>query len=221
VHENGTDHAEEKRKSDIKCGTWLFYLNDSGGYWWEKPCNKWSCDHCREIKISDLQAQVCKAVPGPHAFITEVNKMGRSLTQWIQRHIPKKCDYSTVKKPGGALLITRYKIHESSKRRSRDKFLKGQYADLLRQPMVVGQRITHRKGQNKKQELKGYYGIFIQSDDGDTMEQRRKNERDYRGIKSDLERGHWLTVHRDSIILFGKGKRLVEDYQRHMEEAGH
>jgi hypothetical protein len=221
----GRDSGEFGRQTEITCGAWVCVLKTNGSYWWKKPCGKWTCKECREIKIAEWQGKISAAIPGPHVFIQQLDQSGRSLSQWVQRHVPKECDYFTVKKPGGAVLVTRYKIRGSS-RKSKKKFLEGEFADLLRDPSIEGRRITCRNNNKKKVKAGGCCGFFItdnHTDDGrEVKKEHRRILQEYGDIKSEIDRGKWLTEHRENIFLFPEGERLIEAYRMHRENGnGH
>ena len=221
MREIASDYVEFKQKRVIKCMSWWYALGDKGGYWRRNPCKKWRCDRCREVKIRNLQAQVCQAVPGPHIFVTEVNKTGRSLAQWIQRHVPKKSYYRAVKKSGGALLITRFTIPRLSIRKSKLEFLQGEFASLLRTYSSDKKRSTSRRIEHEKLEKSKIFGHFICNDVDywRTKNMRKRIEREYGNIQNDLERGQWLMAHREDLFLSPRGNRLIEDCMKQVQHV--
>jgi len=216
----GRECADWKR--DIKCGTWVYVLKDgTAGFWLKILCDKWNCPYCCEVKIDEWQLRVCSAIPGPHLFVKELNKTGRALSQWIQRHVQKKCPYFKVKTKEGVILITRYQIPESI-RKSKDKFLHGEFAGLLRQHFTGVRRITSGKTERKQKKDKVSYGLFLPDEaTNDEMKAKKEHQKilqEYREIKNDIERGRWLTVNGDRILLSKKGNQLIEAYRKHVEK---
>lgn len=227
--------SEVQRKREIKCGTWVCILKKGDYSWWKKPCRKWSCPECCEIKIEKWQTRILSVIPGPQLFVKQLNKTGRALTQWTQRHVPKEWDYFLVKHPGGAMLITRYKTPGSS-RKSKEKFLYGVFGEWLRQTFIGVKRITCRIKNNNQQidEAKIFadpevgesvvpvnFGFFLSKDcTDDGREAKEENGRiinKFINLESDLDRGHWLTIYREQVMPFKEGKRLMDEYRKHVE----
>lgn len=212
-------------KREIKCGTLIYVLTNNGGYWWNKPCGKWSCDDCLKTKIEKYKDEIYVAIPGPHVFVTELTITGPSLTQWVQRHVHGY--YMKVNKPGGVILITRYHISQSKRktkikfsctRKSNEKFLNGEFVEFLKQPFTGGKKVTSRQEEKKQNKKASSYGFFLPSNEAnDERSSKKENIQildEYREITDDFERGRWLDVHREQILLFSEGFRLIEEYRR-------
>ena len=223
MREKANELFKHEWKRQIECGTLVYVLTNNGAYQWNKPCGKWSCDVCFKRKVRTYQNKISTAIPGPHVFITELTNTGRSLTQFVQRHVTG--DYFIVKTSGGATLITRFKLPESKKskekllcvRKSKDKFLNGEFAGLLRQPFTGGKKITSRKGEKKQNSGPESYGLFHPSKDSNdekkVKEEHRKIIDEYKKSTNDVDRVHWITEHIKQIYIFPKGKRLIDDYR--------
>lgn len=226
MHEKAKDFFKREESKEIKCGTWIFVFNAPIGYWWKKPCGKWHCDECCKAKTKNYQYKISALMPGPHVFVTEVENTGRSLTQLVQRRATG--GYVIVRKKEGAILITRFKISERCRskekflcvRKSKDKYLKGEFAESLRQPFTGGKKITSSRGEKKPERERQSYGFLRTSDTSDdgkkAKEENRKIIDEYSKLKNDTERGRWLMEHRKQILMSSKGDRLIEECENMM-----
>ena len=115
----------------------------------------------------------------------------------------------TVKSDSRIIMITK-STHPDAVRLRTKYIIESLIVDVLNEPwsQSFAKRITRPQGQKEKKEKNTdtAYAQFIGTEDGDTA------MREFTALKTDPERSEWLLRHRDEVILYGRGKEIIEQY---------
>jgi hypothetical protein len=179
----------------------------------EHHCERWTCGDCRAYKIKQFQAELRNAGLAVTCFVLERPPTRResevkTLSNFIAREI--RGDYWAIRSDLRAVIISKNRIPGAVRLRSKyaiETFVN----DLLNEDWSVmfKKRITRSHGQKSPPEKNAdpAYAQLRTSDVSPAIVQQ------FADLKNDRQRAQWLIQHTSDVVLFNRGKKIIEEFR--------